>query len=254
MRPRRCPRSSRAPGVAEAPTGRGSRLAAAALALALAAAALHVVRAPAAQAEPPPFGLPFAEPPGPDTWLLLQPYGNTTLAYVYRQTSYGAGQGMHFGVDFLARCGTTVVAIGDGVVAEVDNRFRGAGPHNLLIDHPNGYTSLYGHLLARPRLEPGQLVQRGDPVGVSGDPDRTCFSRPHLHLEIRDRRYRSRAYNPALLIDADWDRLALVGAAGFSFQRDLDDPRRWQDLLDQPPVYFGGLLLNEYANPWPPDG
>src|SRR3972149_760261 len=98
-----------------------------------------------------PFGLPFADPPGPSTWLLGQGYGNTTGAYRQRKTTYAAGQGVHFGVDFSAGCGTPVVAIGDGVVSKVDALSHGAAPHNLMIDHPNGYASFYGHLLERPR-------------------------------------------------------------------------------------------------------
>ena len=31
-----------------------------------------------AQSEEAPFGLPFLDPPGPDTWLMVQAYGNTT--------------------------------------------------------------------------------------------------------------------------------------------------------------------------------
>ncbi|MEW6568176.1 MAG: hypothetical protein AB1449_08440 [Chloroflexota bacterium] len=49
--------------------------------------------APPADTETPPFRLPFTEPPGPDTWLLIQPYGNTTFAFTYRRLVYGAGQG-----------------------------------------------------------------------------------------------------------------------------------------------------------------
>lgn len=108
-----------------------------------------------------PFGLPFAEPPGPGTWLMVQPYGNTVGAFRQRNTTYRAGQGLHFGIDFAARCGTPVVAIGDGVVRKVDAMVHGAGPHNLMIDHPNGYASFYGHLLERPALSPGQPVRRG---------------------------------------------------------------------------------------------
>jgi hypothetical protein len=62
-----------------------------------------------------------------------------------------------------------------------------------------------------------------------------------------------RKYNPVLLIDADWDNLALIGPFGRTFQRDLDDPRKWQSLDDQPETVIGGPLLNEFANPWPPD-
>ena len=207
---------------------------------------------PAASAPTALFGLPFADPPGPDTWLLGQPYGNTVGAFARRRDWYRAGQGMHFGVDFSAACGTPVVAIGDGVVLKVDAREHGSGPHNLLIAHPNGYVSLYGHLLERPLLVVGQPVRRGEMVGRVGDPDLTCTSRPHLHLEIRDRGLR-RAFNPHLLIDADWEALMLVGPFGRGFQRDLDNPRRWQSVWDQPEVRFGQPLLNDYRNPWPRD-
>lgn len=200
-----------------------------------------------------PFRLPFVEPPGPDTWLLLQPYGNTTFAYTYRRLIYGSGQGLHFGIDLAARCGTPVVAIGDGVVSEVDNARRGAGPHNLMIDHPNGYASFYGHLLGRPNVQRGLQVRAGQVVGLSGDPDQTCTGRPHLHLEIRNAPAHSLAYNPILLIEADWERIALVGAFPVGFERDLNDPHRWQALDDQPLVNFYESLVNDYAEAWPSD-
>lgn len=46
------------------------------------------------------FGLPFAAPSGPNSWLLHQLYGNTQEAYDGRYTTYILGQGLHFGVDF----------------------------------------------------------------------------------------------------------------------------------------------------------
>ena len=82
-----------------------------------------------------PFVVPFEEPPGPDTWLMAQPYGNTISAYRQRDVIYGRSQGIHFGVDFSARCGTEIVAIADGVVFAVDNLNFGSAPHNLIIDH-----------------------------------------------------------------------------------------------------------------------
>jgi murein DD-endopeptidase MepM/ murein hydrolase activator NlpD len=198
------------------------------------------------------FGLPFADPPGPSTWYLGQLYGNTSGAYNERSTTYRAGQGLHFGIDLSAPCGTPIVAIGDGVVSKVDAAYHGSAPHNLMIDHPQvGYASFYGHLLKRADVRVGQQVKRGEVVGYSGDPDETCRSRPHLHLEIRDLTY-TRAYNPILLIDADWDSLALIRPYGRGFARDLENPRRWQFMDDQPETRFGGALLNDYANPWPP--
>ena len=201
--------------------------------------------------EQPPFGLPFAQPPGPATWLLGQSYGNTVGAFVNREIFYQAGQGIHFGLDLSAPCGTEIIAIGDGVISEVDSS-HGSWPHNLTIDHPNGYSSFYGHLLEKPSLTPGQAVKQGDVVALSGDSFGTCRSAPHLHLEIRNN-YHNQAYNPVLLIEADWDSLALIGSFNRGFERDLDNPRRWQTLQDQPNITFGGILLNNYDNPWPPD-
>jgi hypothetical protein len=73
-----------------------------------------------------------------------------------------------------------------------------------------------------------------------------------LHLEIRDLSY-TVAYSPVGLIEADWDALALIGSFQRGFERDLNDPRRWQYPDDQPETHFGGALLNNYAQPWPPD-
>jgi murein DD-endopeptidase MepM/ murein hydrolase activator NlpD len=198
-----------------------------------------------------PFVLPFAGDPGPDSWYFIQPYGNTDFAYRFRDTTYVAGQGLHFGVDIAAPCGTPVLAIGDGTVYSVDS-WHGAAPHNLMINHGNGYASFYGHLLVRSHLKRGEKVTQGQVVGQVGDPDLTCASRPHLHLEIRSEGH-TRAYNPLTLIEVDWERLALVGGAPLIFEMDMDNPRLWQDMLDQPDVRFGYPLLNEYRNAWPPD-
>jgi murein DD-endopeptidase MepM/ murein hydrolase activator NlpD len=207
----------------------------------------------AQMAEPAPFRLPFQDPPGPHTWLLGQTYGNTSGAYRQRFTSYAAGQGLHFGVDLSARCGYEIVAIGDGIVTKVDALEHGSAPHNLMIDHPNGYASFYGHLFERPSLDVGQAVQAGQIVAKVGDPDETCTSRPHLHLEIRNAGQYNRAFNPLTLIEADWDNLTLVGSFGRSFARDLSNPRLWQNIYDQPETTFGGLHLNDYGSPWPLD-
>ncbi len=200
--------------------------------------------------DPKPFKLPFATPPGPNTWTLGGGYGNTTSAYQQRRAFYSAGQGLHFGLDFSTPCGTPVVAIGDGVVVGADGPW-GSAPHNLMINHQNGWMSMYGHLLETPKLKAGDKVKQGDVVALSGDPDSTCYSRPHLHLEIRDSK-NTKFLNPNNLIDADWDTLALFGSFGRGFERDLDNPRQWQTLYDQPDALRGGPYLNEYAKPFPP--
>jgi murein DD-endopeptidase MepM/ murein hydrolase activator NlpD len=203
----------------------------------------------------PPFRLPFEGDPGPATWLVGQMYGNTTGAYRLGDVWYAAGQGLHFGIDLLAPCGTPVVSIGDGQVVQADWTARGAGPHNLIVRHEGqGVSVLYGHLLERPALAAGEVVTRGQRIALSGDPDGTCNSRPHLHLEIRSLDYRT-AYNPVTWIQADWDALLLLGPfSDVQFERDLADPLRWVTPQDQPEVEFGGSVLNHYEHAWPASG
>jgi len=205
--------------------------------------------------QPPPeaiFSLPFDAPPGPDTWYFAQSYGNTTIAYRQRFSLYGASGGIHFGLDLAVPCGAEIRAIADGVVFAVDGPF-GSPPHNLMIDHPDlGYASMYGHLLEKPDLLPGQIVKRGEIIALSGDSMGDCNRRPHLHLEIRDLKH-IRKYNPQPLIDANWDNLALLGPFGRSFQRDLSETRKWQSLYDQPEVFTGGPIVNDFEQSWPFD-
>jgi len=199
-----------------------------------------------------PFQPPFAEPPGPYTWLLAQPYGNTVGAYFQRHRTYGASGGIHFGVDLAAPCGTELVAVADGVVFAIDGPF-GSPPHNLMIDHPDlGYASMYGHLLEAPSLRPGQIVKQGEVVALVGEPRGDCNSSPHVHLEFRDLNHVQK-FNPATLIDIDWNRLALYGGWGSGFMHDLDEPRKWQQLYDQPQARTGGPIVNDFARTWPLD-
>lgn len=204
---------------------------------------------------PPPFRFPLEGDPGPSTWMMGQMYGNTTGAFRRGDLWYAAGQGLHFGIDVLAKCGTPIVSIGDGEVVQADWTARGSGPHNLIVRHgEHGVTVLYGHLLERPAFAPGDRVARGQPVGLSGDPDVTCDSRPHLHLEIRSLDYRT-AYNPVLWIDADWDTMMLFGSfSDVHFARDRAAPLRWVRPDDQPDVRFGGPILNRYPQAWPAEG
>ena len=198
-----------------------------------------------------PFGLPFAGPPTAFGWHVRQWYGNTRWAYRQRRALYGAGQGLHFGVDFFANCGTPVQAIGDGTIIAVDGPY-GSAPHNLVIRHANGYASLYGHLQQRAGLRAGQVVRRGENVGISGVPTGAdCDTHPHLHLEIRTANLAG-TVNPVNFIEADWSGLTLgLSAEGLEFELDLNDPLRWQSIYDQPDVRFGGPLLNDFARPWP---
>lgn len=211
------------------------------------------IGAAAVQAQQPkPFILPVASAPGPSTWLLGQLYGNTVGAFLNGTRWYEAGQRLHFGLDFSMPCGTELVAVADGQVGYADDSGFGSGPHNLILIHPQvGLTTLYGHLLDTPTLEPGTQVKQGDVVGYSGDPDVTCDSRPHLHFEVRSMDFVT-AYNPVDYIDANWHALTAIGSFSYPlFEQDLDNSRQWMSVDDQPIVTFWGRVLNDYAAPYP---
>ena len=204
------------------------------------------------QAAAPTFSLPFSGPPGPSTWYVAQWYGSTVWAYRNALDIYGQGQGLHFGIDFAAPCGTPVHAIGAGVVFAVDGPY-GAPPHNVVIDHQDGYLSLYGHLLRRSNLRTGQHVSQGDVIGVSGDPVTSeCNQASHLHLEIR-RTGMSEAVDPVPLINADWRALTIgAGTDGTRFELFLPEPEQWRTTQQQPDTRFGGPILNRRGPAWPP--
>lgn len=206
-----------------------------------------------AQTDAKPMIFPVAIAPGPQTWLFGQAYGNTTGAFNFGTAWYSAGQGLHFGIDVGMPCGTPLVATADGVIWQVDNLAYGAGPHNLLIRHEDlGLVSLYGHLQPPIVMSVGQRVAQGALIGYSGDPDITCFSRPHLHYEVRSLDAFT-TYNPVDYIDIPWHSLTIVGSYSYPlFQGDMDNARRWMTLEDQPPVRFGGTRLNAYNAVYPP--
>ncbi|HEV2126752.1 MAG TPA: hypothetical protein VGW38_28680, partial [Chloroflexota bacterium] len=81
---------------------------------------------------PKPYRLPFEKAAGPDGWYVSQWYGVTTAGYRWRTSSYGQGQGIHFGVDFAAPMRTPVVAVAPGRVIAVDGDY-GSPPHNMVL-------------------------------------------------------------------------------------------------------------------------
>lgn len=86
----------------------------------------------------------------------------------------------HTGVDFAVPQGTPVFAA-DAGVARVFRDPGGYGNH-VVVMHGNGFVTLYGHLSAF-GVQDGQVVKRGDLVGLAGS---TGFSTgSHLHFEIR---------------------------------------------------------------------
>lgn len=91
---------------------------------------------------------------------------------------------MHNGVDYVAPLNTNILAIGDGVVRKVNHSFEEGKGHGrfVIVDHANGYSSLYSQLNAY-KVKEGQKVKQGDVIGLLGSSG--ISTGPHLHLEIK---------------------------------------------------------------------
>lgn len=86
---------------------------------------------------------------------------------------------IHRGVDFSVPTGTEVHAMADARV-----RFAGvmSGFGNVVwLDHGGALLSVYAHLSVI-RVREGQLVRRGEIVGLSGATG--DVTAPHLHFEV----------------------------------------------------------------------
>ncbi|MDQ3699338.1 MAG: M23 family metallopeptidase, partial [Chloroflexota bacterium] len=118
----------------------------------------------------------------------------------------------------------------------------------------DGNQAMYGHLVERSRyVQVGQSVEPGQVLGNTGDSvaPYNCTRNPHLHLEIR-KGGRASATNPVPFFDANWDDLTLGVWPGPRFERNLDDPKRFQAIDDQPDIWFGGPIITNFGRAWPP--
>jgi murein DD-endopeptidase MepM/ murein hydrolase activator NlpD len=96
-----------------------------------------------------------------------------------RQDPFTRSPQFHAGIDFAAPTGTPVTAAAGGIV-RVAGTAAGYG-NTVLLDHGRGFETRYGHLHAI-RVAQGQRVERGQPIGLSGNTGRS--SGPHLHYEV----------------------------------------------------------------------
>lgn len=87
----------------------------------------------------------------------------------------------HMALDIANSSASPVLAADGGTVTYAGCLGWGYGCHEI-IDHGNGYQTLYGHL-SRLGANPGQTVARGQVIGNMGSTGRSTGI--HLHFEIR---------------------------------------------------------------------
>lgn len=103
---------------------------------------------------------------------------------------------MHKGIDLKVQTGDTIRAAFDGKVRIRNFERRGYGNY-LVVRHPNGLETVYGHL-SKFLVDVNQIVRAGDPIALGGNTGRSTGS--HLHFETR---FLGQAINPAEIIDFD---------------------------------------------------
>ncbi len=87
----------------------------------------------------------------------------------------------HMAVDIANSSGPAVIAADSGTVTYAGCINWGYGCH-VIVDHGNGYQSLYAHLSSYD-VSPGDSVGQGQRLGAMGSTGRSTGS--HLHFEIR---------------------------------------------------------------------
>ena len=119
----------------------------------------------------------------------------TDSTYITDKYGYRPRRGkQHLGLDIRIRIGDTIRAAFDGKVRISRYERRGYG-HYLVIRHPNGLETVYGHL-SKKLVEENDIVHAGDPIALGGNTGRSTG--PHLHFETR---ILGNPINPALMFD-----------------------------------------------------
>ena len=135
----------------------------------------------------------------PITWSMwvvdsLSQYHCPYIGDIHPRGKFGIRRGRrHQGVDLPLQTGTPIYAAFDGEV-RISRYMSGYG-NLVVIRHPNGIETFYGHLSKR-NVESGDWVRAGDEIGLGGSTGRSTGA--HLHFETR---YNGFAFDPQWLID-----------------------------------------------------
>src|SRR5690606_541760 len=121
--------------------------------------------------------------------------GYVTSGFGGRADPLGGGRQFHKGIDFDARTGDPVLAVGDGVVSFSGVR---SGYGNVVeVDHGNGLVSRSAN---NPRsiVKVGALVRVGQEIAKAGSTGRSTGA--HVHLEVWEN---GRLHNPRKFLELD---------------------------------------------------
>jgi murein DD-endopeptidase MepM/ murein hydrolase activator NlpD len=98
--------------------------------------------------------------------------------------------GGHRAIDVGSWVGAPAKAADSGYVVLAGGGWNGGYGNHVIIDHGNGFTTLYAHLNSI-FVRPGESISRGQQIGTVGNTGNSTG--PHLHFEIR---YQGAPRNP----------------------------------------------------------
>lgn len=111
-----------------------------------------------------------------------------TISSEYGNREIFNGTYFHNGIDFLAPQNSKVYATSSGIV--IENNFSTSYGNYIILEHSNGYRSLYGHLSEEKIVNIGEYVNKNDHIGNVGPKYLSSgilngiTTGPHLHFTI----------------------------------------------------------------------
>ena len=133
-----------------------------------------------------PHGVEAATPVSSGSRVVKSAGGPVIAGYFMRPIAGGIKtQGIHGynGIDIGVPIGTTVMASASGtVIIARGSGWNGGYGQYVVIQHPNGTQTVYGHL-SQVFVATGQSVTQGQAIGASGNTGRSTGA--HLHFEVR---------------------------------------------------------------------
>ena len=139
------------------------------------------------------------------------------IDYKYSTSGFGPRWGrIHTGIDLKVFKGDTIRSAFSGVVRIKKYDRYGYG-NFVVVRHPNGLETLYGHM-SETLVDEGQSVKAGDVIGLGGSTGRSTGN--HLHFELR---YLGNAFNPTDAINFAGhsvnDNTLVLTSSNFKYQK-----------------------------------